>query len=50
MDFVVFHCFHFLEQQTNDEENPETRQLLLEKEKENYHDGVYKFGNHIYNK
>lgn len=46
----MFIVFIFLEQRTNDEENPETYQLLSEKEKENYHDGVYKFKHHVYNK
>ena len=41
--FVVF--FYFLgsnfNQQTNDEENPETHQLLLQTDKENDREGVY---------
>ena len=41
--FVVFFLFlgSNFNQQTNDEENPETHQLLLQTDKENDREGVY---------
>ena len=47
--FVVFFLFlgSNFNQQTNDEENPETHQLLLQTDKENDHGGVYISGRSV---
>ena len=46
--FLHVHWFYFLgsnnRQQTNDEENPETQQMLSNKDKENDSHGGYIFG------
>ena len=52
--FLHGHWFHFLEsnnrQQTNDEENPETYQLLSHTDKENDLDGGYIFERNVKDK